>query len=144
MTAQSSVDKTLEIVKDADKFKARITELATAEASMKASTAKAKKRNAALNVEMDEMMTDANAKATLAQMRANAADKAADVAMLPIIEAQAKVDRLNKTIAGREERAKKAAEGVAVDVEVLREREAEFAEKVKNFQNAVKAACDGI
>tara|TARA_R110000803_G_scaffold68954_2_gene131073 strand:+ start:596 stop:1030 length:435 start_codon:yes stop_codon:yes gene_type:complete len=144
MTTQSSVDKTLEIVKDADKFKARIAELAKAEASAKASTKKAQTRNTELNAEHDKMVADVNSKLALAQSRSKAADKAADIAMQPVIEAQATADRLNKTLKGHEDRVKSLESALGVDVEVLRERKLEFAKKIKNFHNAIKAACDGI
>jgi hypothetical protein len=137
LSKNSGVDQTLEIVKDAEKFKVRITELAKAEAGAKASTDKAKARNTLLNEEMDTMVKNAENKARMAQARSSAADKAAEVAMKPVIEAQAQADRLNKAVASREERAKKYEEGLQVDTELLREREVEFAEKVKNFQNAV-------
>jgi cell division protein FtsB len=140
----SGVDQTLAIVKDADKFKARIAELAKAEASADKAMAASKAMNTKLFAEMDQMTKDAEAKAKMAQDRAKAADKAANVAMQPVIEAQAQADRLNSTLAGREERLKRDIAAHGVDVEVLKDREVAFAEKVKNFQNAVKAACNGI
>ena len=59
--------------------------------------------------------------------------------MQSAIEAQNQANRLNEAVAYREIRAKRFEEGLEVDVEVLREREIAFAEKVKNFQNALNA-----
>jgi|GEM_PF-5693123 len=59
--------------------------------------------------------------------------------MQSAIEAQNQANRLNEAVAYREIRAKRFEEGLEVDVEVLREREIAFAEKVKNFQNDLNA-----
>ena len=140
----NSVDQTLEIVKDAEKFKARIEELAKAQRAADKSTEKAQARNKELFAEYDAKKKAGDAAVSDAKARVVAADKSVAEAMAPVVEARAQVNRLNVSVKNREDRLKRDLEKFENDRIVLFEASEEFNQKVETFKNAVTSACSNV
>jgi hypothetical protein len=94
--SNSGASDALDIVKDGAKFKARLKELADAEASLAASHDKVKKRNKALNAEFDEMTSLMAETVEKAKANAKALNESANSAMRPVEKAKGELAQEKK------------------------------------------------
>ena len=98
----NSIDETLEIVRDIDKFKARIEQLGKVKAQADESMEKAKAKNKELNAAMDTKVAKADKLVDAAKGRAAAHDASVATAFKDIAEEKSKVTKLIRSIEKRE------------------------------------------
>jgi hypothetical protein len=144
MAKANSVDATLEIVKDLDKFKARIKELAAAEVAAENSTKKAKARNGALNLAHDKAV--AAHQDTLKSMSAHmkSMEKSANDAMKPVTEAKADVVKATAALAKREDKLAEGEKSLAKNIAELAGRITTHRSVAREFEAVITAAVKGL
>lgn len=135
--SNSGASAALDIVKDGAKLKAKLKELADAEASLLASHEKVKKRNKELNAEFDEtcaLMAELVEKATA---KANSISESANGAMRPVEKAKGEVAMAEKALAKKLEKFDFDQKQFVKQRDQLLDREAAFEERVAVFEGGV-------
>lgn len=137
LAKRNAVDETLELVRDADKFKERIEQLAKA----RRAAAKAEKQSAekfkAFGIEMDAMRAAAEKEVRDAQVRAKSAIASIAQEKDAVMVEQGKVDRKLKALGKREDK-------LAQDRAVFQVQKGELEDAIKTFDIKVKAFNDAV
>ena len=141
LTSQDSVDRTLEIVKDADKFKERIAELKKAVTAYNTAATKSKKTVVAANKELDNIVAQSqelreNAKKDVQRYYDDAAK-----AMEPVKVAQGEVDKSAAAVGRRVTRLEQDRAALNRSKEQLKEDRMAFEKMRLQFEELTKAAC---
>ncbi len=144
LTKKSSVDETLEVVRDLEKFKKRISELGAAQAAADASLAKAKTEVNALRVKMDGMVADANKKVKEIGKSLQGREDAVAAAQADANDKLGKVARNMAALTKREDRLAQDRAALKRDVDELSDKRVVFSDRVGRFEAAAKAACNGV
>jgi chromosome segregation ATPase len=143
-SSKKAIDDTLEVVKDLEKFKGRIKELADAQAAADASVEKAKAKNKETFAEMDAKVAMAEDDLASVRARVASAEKDAQDAMKPVKQAQGEVNKAWSEFAKRE--AKLIDDQNAVDAEKVKciDDRMVFQATVKRFKEGVAALTSAI
>lgn len=141
---KTGADQALDIVKDVDKFKSRLEELAKAEASLTEANDRHREKNNAMNATLDKRIADVNQEVRLAKERVKST--IAD-GVNALNAAKEMVGDVEKREAILEKKAAKLAEDRAnleARLTQVAKTQSEFSKTVNRFRNAAQAACNGL
>ena len=139
LSKKSSVDQTLELVRDADKFKKRIKELAKAELDANASIAKANAKSKEQREEADKFAKDMQAQRKFLDAKIKTADNGAAVAKSAAKEILGKSEKLDAKIAKREEKLEEEKKNLEDTYSDFAEEKAALRARMIAFDNLVKS-----
>ena len=140
LAKRNAVDDTLALVRDADKFKDRIEQLAKAERSAMKAQNKSADKCRALAIEMDDMRAAAQREVNDARARAKSEIASISQAKDAVMEEQGKVDRKLKALGKREDKLAQDRAVFQVQKGMLEDAIKTFDIKVKAFNDAATAA----
>ena len=135
--SNSGASAALDIVKDGAKLKAKLQELADAEASVLASHDRVKKRNKELNAEFDETNALMAELVEKAKAKANSISESANGAMRPVEKAKGELAKEKKAFAKLVEKFEFDKKQFVKQRDQLLDREAAFEERVATFEGGV-------
>ena len=139
----SGASAALDIVKDGAKLKAKLKELADAEANLTDSYDKVKKRNKKLNVEFDEMTTLMAETIEKAKAKASGIREDANSAMRPVEKAKRELAQCEKAFGKKVEKFEFDQKQMALQKSQLADMEASFLERVEAFDDTVATLMQG-
>lgn len=139
----SGASAALDIVKDGAKLKAKLKELADAEANLTDSHDKVKKRNKKLNVEFDEMTTLMAETIEKAKAKASGIREDANSAMRPVEKAKRELAQREKAFGKKVEKFEFDQKQMALQKSQLADMEASFLERVEAFDATVATLMQG-
>tara|TARA_R110000822_G_scaffold27754_2_gene82484 strand:- start:80 stop:514 length:435 start_codon:yes stop_codon:yes gene_type:complete len=139
----SGASAALDIVKDGAKLKAKLKELADAEANLTDSYDKVKKRNKELNVEFDEMTTLMAETIEKAKAKASGIREDANSAMRPVEKAKRELAQREKAFGKKVEKFEFDQKQMALQKSQLADMEASFLERVEAFDDTVATLMQG-
>lgn len=139
----SGASAALDIVKDGAKLKAKLKELADAEANLTDSHDKVKKRNKELNVEFDEMTTLMAETIEKAKAKASGIREDANSAMRPVEKAKRELAQREKAFGKKVEKFEFDQKQMALQKSQLADMEASFLERVEAFDDTVATLMQG-
>tara|TARA_R110002126_G_scaffold65440_2_gene166851 strand:- start:956 stop:1390 length:435 start_codon:yes stop_codon:yes gene_type:complete len=139
----SGASAALDIVKDGAKLKAKLKELADAEANLTDSHDKVKKRNKKLNVEFDEMTTLMAETIEKAKAKASGIREDANSAMRPVEKAKRELAQREKAFGKKVEKFEFDQKQMALQKSQLADMEASFLERVEAFDDTVATLMQG-
>ena len=137
MMNNSGASAALDVVRDGAKLKAKLKELADAEAHLAESHDKVKKRNMALNAEFDEIRTLMAETIEKAKAKAASFNESANSAMRPVEKAAGDLARREKVFGKQVEKFEFDQKQLALQKSQLAGMEASFLERVDAFERAV-------
>jgi len=137
LAKRNAVDDTLALVRDVDKFKDRIEQLAKAERSATKAQKKSADKCKALAIEMDDMRAAAQREVNDARARAKSAIRSISQEKDAVMEEQGKVDRKLKALGKREDK-------LAQEKAILDSQKVMLDDAVKSFDVKVAAYNDAV
>ena len=137
LAKRNAVDDTLALVRDVDKFKDRIEQLAKAERSAMKVQRKSADKCKALAIEMDDMRAAAQREVNDARARAKSAIRSISQEKDAVMEEQGKVDRKLKALGKREDK-------LAQEKAILDSQKVMLDDAVKSFDVKVAAYNDAV
>jgi len=139
--ANFSADQTLELVKDASKFKAKLEELAKAEVSAKEAMAKSKQMNKEVFADIDAAHKEL-ARIKAEQKRVlDEGTKPLEAANEDLRKREARLNTDRKGFDAANDKVKYERDAIQAEKANLKEREVAFAERVNAFEKVVQAVC---
>jgi len=140
LAKRNAVDDTLALVRDVDKFKDRIEQLAKAERSAMKVQKKSADKCKALAIEMDDMRAAAQREVNDARARAKSEIASISQEKDAVMEEQGKVDRKLKALGNREDKLAQDKAIMASERGMLDDAVKSFDVKVAAFNDAVASA----
>jgi|DEB0MinimDraft_10_1074344.scaffolds.fasta_scaffold33640_2 hypothetical protein len=141
---KSGAEEALDVVKDTEKFKDRLAELAKMEKNAKAALQKSTETNKRVFAEQDAKVKEADKYVADAKERAKQIEAGANQALTTAQKLEAELAKKEKDLIKREDKVREAAAVVKQQKEELQTDRAALIEQVAQFKKAAEAACNGI
>lgn len=141
---KSSIDETLDLIKDAEKFKARIAELKMRERVAAAAEKRSQRRCAQINADMEKSVIAAQGELDTARTTAKAELASIGKAASVVAEAQGEVAKKLKVLSKREAKVVQDRKVIVAERATQREDRSDFENTVLRFRAAVRAACGAV
>lgn len=141
---KNSIDETLDIVRDVEKFKTRIAELGKVQSDADASVVKAKVKNTEINKLMDARVAEANDLVTAAKIRETAHDKSIEKSVQDLHDRSGKLTKAEADLVKLQEKNALTSKKLSNGWSDLKNTKAEFENRVKIFENVMKNLCDNF